>query len=349
MEQTGDLLRPTNHAVFEHLTGHSRAFGISANERIFEIAMAEYWQRFAGRAAEGWENLPSICLETKPKPAVGGHAFDDGKRTYELDDDAAGNEIHANISFPESFNRHLGEAHFVLMKHTALRKSPEISQVPLKILLALQQPGGYTVYGHTYFGGDADLPFQTYIGITRHSWAGRWAQHLNAAKSGSPYRFHEAIRRDDGSQYKVHRVYAAGLSYEVAMNLEEELVDILSLYPRGLNMIPGGFAGIRYLGKYGFKPTPKMLENRHALVRAVAKFCERKGKPNPLQAALWRDDAHATSVICNNPRNFDIDSVREIRLFEDFGQSPSQIADRYAVSQERVRRLLDGRTYSRVK
>lgn len=206
--------------------------------------------------------------------------------------------------------------------------------------------GTYTVYRHA-FGNDEK---RMYFGITRQGWAARWKQHLCAANNGSPYLFHRAIKgRNQDRDGEFHRVVECGLSYEAAMDLEEELVGKFSLYPRGLNMIPGGFAGIKYLGQRGFHNiAPKNWEYRSRLLREFAKHCDRTGRPNPLLAAVWKDDDYATSVICSNPNNFDLERVREARLLTSFDWSTDQIAERFSCKPERVQRLIRGATYARV-
>lgn len=330
-----------NYSVYEHLTGHSRALSMRSNQQFLDNISDAYWKRFNGRRQEEWRSLPSIYVEVRRVLAVSDNATSvNTEESFDLDPSGS---VDAAVTFSEDLTAILGEAHLVMVRHTEGRRLPRMVRVPIRLLM-MDHPGGYTVYGHSYF----DAAEQLYIGITRHSWAGRWAQHLSAARSGSPYRFHQAIRDDDGTKYESHQVYASGLTYEAAMDLEERLVESRSLYPRGLNMIPGGFAGIRFLGKYGFRPSKRDLENRHSLLRQFGDHCSAKGRPNPLQAALWRDDKHASSVICNNPRNFDLAAVRDIRLMGEFGISFSQIASRYSTNTARIAGLLRGSTYSRV-
>jgi hypothetical protein len=145
-----------------------------------------------------------------------------------------------------------------------------------------------------------------------------------------------------------HQVISCGLSFDEAMDLEEICVSDLSLYPRGLNMIPGGHAGIRYLAKFGFQTTRKDWENREKLVRQFGAHCGRAGKPNPLAAARWMNGDYAASVICGNPNNFTLEQVREARYLESLGWNELHLAERFDCSVERVQRLLKGETYSRV-
>jgi hypothetical protein len=207
--------------------------------------------------------------------------------------------------------------------------------------------GSYVVYGHS-FAASRESPFLTYIGITRQGWVSRYRQHLNAANNGSPYLLHRALAAKQ-YEYELHSVFAYGLTFEDAMALEEKCVAADSLYPKGLNMIPGGHAGIRYLHKLGLQNiNPRRWENRSALIRQSFKLSAREGRPNPLLAAVWKDDRYASSIICSNPNNFSRDQVGEARLLASFDWSPDRIAEKLNCRLDRVTRLLRGNTYSRV-
>lgn len=232
-------------------------------------------------------------------------------------------------------------------------------KVPLSLLRRAREEmvGTYTVYLHR-FGRDwannkRDLIAQwpTYIGITRNGWPSRWRQHISSANGGSPYRFHSAIRIAAARGWYIqHEVLDAGLSEEQALRREEDLVADLSYYPKGLNMIPGGLAGIRYLAQHGVHGvSSRKWEHRDALIRRLMRDCDRAGKPNPLTAALWRDDEYATAVICGNPRNFNASEVSSIRAAAQSGLTAKDIADRRGYKADRVSLLLKGETYARVQ
>lgn len=243
--------------------------------------------------------------------------------------------------------------------------SPSIIVVPMAFLSpdAGTLFGKHVVYAH-WFGQQQDNQLDhtnrlTYVGVTRQGWVARWKQHLSAAMGGSRYLFHKAIRdyqekKSTGSAAGLsglqgHRVLHAGLPFEEAMEAEEAYVGRDTLYPNGLNMIPGGFAGMKYLAKLGgFAVTNKKWEYRHKVLKNFANHCRVKGIPNPLAAARWRDDEYAAKVILANPRNLKRIQIDEVRYLDSLGWSTVEIADHLAIRHERVCRLLVGKTYSRI-
>lgn len=228
-------------------------------------------------------------------------------------------------------------------------------QCPLLFLLSTAPSvvGRYVVYSHG-FGGDDPGSIDDrayYVGITKQGWAARWAQHQSSARNGSTYRFHEAIRRA-ANKDQAHTVHACGVNFNEAMAIEEIAVAGTSLYPNGLNMIPGGLAGLRYLAKRGFHPHPKNLaaswDRKHIVLEQFSRHCSRAGKLNPLAAARWSDASYAASVICSNPNNFSVEQVNEIRYMESLGHPIAAIAQRMQCADRRIAALVTGDTYSRV-
>jgi hypothetical protein len=214
--------------------------------------------------------------------------------------------------------------------------------------------GSHVVYSHVFVREQDGQKGEGrgYVGVTRQGWEQRWQQHVAAAERGSPYLFHKAVAEfltaAAPGDWERHSIIGCGLSHADAMNLEELVVDQCSLYPRGLNMIPGGFAGIRYLAKQGFGAAVKNWDHRHLIIRRFAEHCERAQRPNPLAAALWRDDGYAANIICANPNNFTAEDVALVRLLDSYGKTPIEIAAQLECREERVRNLLRGETYSRV-
>lgn len=203
--------------------------------------------------------------------------------------------------------------------------------------------GSHCLYAHV---AHTETPL-VYLGITRQEWHARAAQHARAAVAGSPYLFHAAIRRHRAVRW-VHDVWLAGISEEDALRLEEEFVAGISLYPLGLNMIPGGKAGFAYLSRLGLKA--RNAAERDAALAGLVLRETVNGAPNPLCAARWAaDQEYANRVICGHSGRLTVEQVRAIRLHADFGTSASDIESMLAVSRRRVAAVVRGRRYGRVR
>jgi hypothetical protein len=154
--------------------------------------------------------------------------------------------------------------------------------VPLAYLLgcnekAVLQAGSYQLYSHTILSpenkavidreingnGNKAKDVKTtiqrlylknaliYIGITKQTWQERYRQHCRDSGNGSNLLFHRALRGEVSPIASVeHIVERAGLTEKQAMEIEEKEVEkrsLHSLYPNGLNMIPGGYAGLKFI------------------------------------------------------------------------------------------------------
>ncbi len=204
--------------------------------------------------------------------------------------------------------------------------------------------GTHVVYCHSF---QTDVPL-AYIGVTKKRWFERLSQHISSAKSGSPYLFHQAITRHQNVQV-LHKVFICELDYETAMDFEEEFVENMSLYPLGLNMIPGGKAGVKYLHKLGF--STKSAAEKEDITEKIAQRDNLEGKPNPLCAARWASDAEFVErVICGHSGRLTGEQVRIIRLFASFGKTKEQITTSIgALNKRQVAGVLNEKTYSRIK
>lgn len=216
--------------------------------------------------------------------------------------------------------------------------------VPLHELLkgAPSLDGTHSLYVHG-FGGDVPL---NYFGITKQRWFDRLAQHESSARCGSPYLFHRALR-DKPSEKIAHRVLLTALNYESAMGLEESWVEEFSLYPLGLNMVPGGFAGMKYLHSLGAHA--KSFETRD---QAIAELSTREfvnGRPNPLCASRWASDQdYANRVICGHSGRLTVDQVRSIRMLSIGGANDIRVSQLTGQALDLVRRVTSGKRYGRV-
>ena len=202
--------------------------------------------------------------------------------------------------------------------------------------------GLHLVYQHAFA---VECPLG-YIGITKQRWFDRLAQHRASAAAGSPYVFHRSMRQHEDSR-QIHRVLLAGVNYDTAMALEEELVGEMTLYPLGLNMIPGGRAGIRYLGSLGV--FARSAKERDAAVELLAGSERVAGQPNPLCAARWQADPdYAARVICGHSGRLTVDQVQMVRRMAAIGYSSQSIAGVLNISAARIGKVVRGKTYARV-
>jgi hypothetical protein len=187
----------------------------------------------------------------------------------------------------------------------------------------------------------------SYIGITRQGWWMRWAQHVNAAERGSPYLWHQAIRSELEQErpFFKHEILECGLPFDEAMNLEEGWVRRHSLKPLGLNMIPGGFAGMRYLHMLGALHQRDYKRDMDDRAQIMWNFMQE----NAALKALWADPEWAANVICGHSGRLTLEQVRAVRELASRGHQADQILELVdARNIAQVRRLLRGDTYSRV-
>lgn len=204
--------------------------------------------------------------------------------------------------------------------------------------------GQHCVYSH---GLLTDVPVG-YIGITKRPWHVRFAEHEAAARGGSRFLFHDALRRH-ASAKRHHRIFAAGLSLDHALELEELLVSKCSLYPIGLNMIPGGRAGLRYLSSLSLHL--KSTENAAETIAGEMEKESLAGRPNPLCSARWESDPdYVARVICGHSGRLTVEQVQMIRAMHVAQRDPEDItALSGAKGVSQVKRLLASKTYARIK
>lgn len=224
--------------------------------------------------------------------------------------------------------------------------SHESAQVvlPLNPMLRKYPPiaGTYSIYAHAL---QTDVPL-AYIGMTKQRWFDRYNQHLSAAKSGSALLFHEGLRKHLDKSI-VHRVFFTEFTHDQALENEEEFVAKMGLYPLGLNMIPGGMAGFKYLGQLGL--AARNAEDRDAAVERLSAREHLDGRQNPLNAARWASDPQFVErVVCGHSGRLTVDEVRQIRKLGAAGKTNVEIQRATSKSKRQVVDVIAGRTYGRI-
>lgn len=231
----------------------------------------------------------------------------------------------------------------------------EVTALPLCMILVNgdDYTRGHQVYQHDFLedGNGVKIEGGCYTGVTKQGWRPRWRQHVSAAKSGSHYRFHRAIRQWHDAKIVHHTIVAGGLSERAAMDVEEFLIERDSLYPRGLNMVPGGNAGLAYLRKIGALGVSERVapDDRQNIINRFFERASRKGLSNPLAAANWLNPDYAERVICAGPDRLKPQQIRDARFLSSLGRDAAGIAERVgARNVEQIKRMLSGSTYGRV-
>lgn len=202
------------------------------------------------------------------------------------------------------------------------------------------------------FEGIPEEPQYNYVGITSRGWLVRMKEHIRGIESGKNKTFYNAWRKfakDERVDF-MSELIVANQSYDDIMAWEEARVDVEMEAGRALNMIAGGFKGIRELHKLGHinKERPALKERRIA-VEAAERANPRVGVPNLLLSELWKDDSYATKIICGAAGRLSVDQVRTARELNKMGLPVELIAEKIgALNVPQVRRLLDGHTYSRI-
>jgi hypothetical protein len=120
---------------------------------------------------------------------------------------------------------------------------------------------------------------------------------------------------------------------------------------RSLNMIPGGFKGLRFLHEHRLTASVNIsLEEREsAILEYVRRGGVRPRVPNLLLAELWRDDQFYLKVLAGRDDVLVPAQVIAIRQLAAQGKGEQQIYEEVgARNLNQVRRVLTGKTYKRV-
>jgi hypothetical protein len=228
-----------------------------------------------------------------------------------------------------------------------------VTSVPL-FMLSPACRTAYHIYKHKFLldQNQEDIEGAVYVGVTKRGWRTRWAEHVRAADAGSHYRFHAAIRQWQGvARCVTHSVIGHAFSEQMALEIEEDIVGRLSLYPLGLNMIPGGNAGLAYLRRIGAlgKNERISIDDRQVVINRFFERTSRKGLPNPLAAANWLNADYAEKVICAGDDRLKPQQIRDARFLSSLGHAADEIAARVgARNVAQIQRLIAGETYSRI-
>lgn len=244
-----------------------------------------------------------------------------------------------------------------LSGHVPGVKSPSmIFSIPAHYLLSPQQwpDKAYALYQHIFGMGNSypnDGFF--YVGITKRRWQTRWAEHLRAVKKGSQLLFHRKFREERAAgqiTYIHHKVMAITDDLEALYNGEEFLIGGHWEDERRLNMIPGGRAGLRYLREHSIlaKGVIAMPDDRDRTIGEWLHAHKRQSLPPMSITDRWQDDVWAAAQICSRSDRLSASQIMAIRDLSS-QHSSVEVAERIGATEEQIRNVISGKTYSRVK
>lgn len=197
-----------------------------------------------------------------------------------------------------------------------------------------------------------DVDSYYYMGITGRNWLQRLNEHIGEMHRGSGKRFHKAWRESLGMKHVqiVSSLMAVNMTYDEAMDWEEREVDRAASDKYGLNMIPGGFKGLKFLHKHRItKNIDINLDERDAAIAEYLIQNPRKGRPNPIISELWKDNAYYLRINESHPRRLSEDQVRSIRRLAKDKVSVADIRRQVgALNERQVTDVINGKTYIRV-
>ncbi|HKI60586.1 MAG TPA: GIY-YIG nuclease family protein, partial [Mariprofundaceae bacterium] len=190
-----------------------------------------------------------------------------------------------------------------------------------------------------------------YVGITGRNWLKRLGEHIAETRRGNRRLFYQTLRESMGWHGVLYTstLMEINQSFDEAMNWEESHVDDIASDQYGMNMIPGGFKGLKYLHKLGLtKKVRVSLKERDRAISDIVRQNPRKGIPNPFIKAWWEDDEHYEQVNEANPKRLTVEQRKEIRRMHAEGASIQEITERVGALDERqVKNFLAGKTYKR--
>lgn len=237
-----------------------------------------------------------------------------------------------------------------------VREPSIVFSAPAHLLLAPKTwpKKAYVLYQHI-FGEGSSYPDDGYfyVGVTTRSWQARWTEHRRAMVSGSPLLFHRKLREEMDAErvtYLHHKVMGITDDLEALYAGEEFLVQGHWSDARRLNIIPGGKSGLKYMRENGMlgEGVVPLPDDRDRLLGDWIREHPRKGLPAPWVSEKWEDPDWAIAQICGRENRLSVEQVRAIRELAK-AHPVEQIAERIgARNTDQVRRVIDGKTYTRV-
>jgi hypothetical protein len=183
--------------------------------------------------------------------------------------------------------------------------------------------------------------------------------------------FHSALR-GEFCQISVleHIVERAGLTEKQAMKIEEREVEkrsLRSLFPNGLNMIPGGYAGLKCVHQFASKTSYTIekeisVDNLEAVLVDVKRHLFNNHfntaaieRVNAEIARLWAEDiSYRINVMTSHQKRFPFRQIQAARIWYASGWLKEKILeslrsmDSREIGMDQLEKLLRGETYASI-
>jgi hypothetical protein len=193
-----------------------------------------------------------------------------------------------------------------------------------------------------------------YFGITGRNWLLRLKEHLYEVRRGSGKKFHNMWRENLGSDDVVYCsvLMLVNQSKDAAMDWEEEIIDENDVVggSHGLNMIPGGYKGLRFLHELGLTARENItLSERTKAIAEYSRRVKSVGDRSMKLKVFWQDQNFYEHFIEAHPQKLTATQVRQIRKLDSEGMTADRIVLEVGARNERqVKDVLSGKYYKKV-
>lgn len=133
------------------------------------------------------------------------------------------------------------------------------------------------------------------------------------------------------------------------MDWEEYIVDQCMANGNSLNMIPGGFKGLKFLHEHRITDRERIsLKERDAAITVYQRTHSDNGVPNLIVSQLWNDQDYVNSVICGHSNRLTLAQVRAIRDLADNFDVNAIMKKLNLNNKSQVDNVINNKTYIKV-
>jgi hypothetical protein len=194
-------------------------------------------------------------------------------------------------------------------------------------------------------------------------------KHLRYSLRVTAFHFSSKIKRRLFLVYQEKALIYVGITKQT-MEIEEKEVEkrsLHSLHPNGLNMIPGGYAGLKFVHHFadrtGFTITTELsVDTIETVLAAIQRHSLAKHfntsnlrRINAEISRLWAEDiSYRINVITGHDNRFSLRQIQAARIWHASGWPAEKILDCLQgmddkkIGMDQLGRLLQGKTYASI-